>query len=63
VPGLNVSALGMAGSVPPASMAVGGCEVPNGPALPPPNPTPLAGAVLSEAEEEKSVQMGMVALK
>jgi hypothetical protein len=61
VPGSDVSASGMAGSVPQASMAVGGREVLDAPASPPPNPTPSTVATLLEAEMEKSVQMGMAA--
>jgi hypothetical protein len=50
-------------SVPLVSAAIGGPEVPNALALPPPNPTPSAGVVLSEVEMEKSVQMGMAMLE
>jgi hypothetical protein len=61
--GLDVSALGMAGSVPSASAVVGGHEVPNAPALPPHNPAPSAGVTLLEAEVDKSIQMGMAVLE
>jgi hypothetical protein len=61
--GSNVSASGMAGSVPSVSAAIGGREVPDAPASPLPNPTPSAGVVLSEAEVEKSMQKGMAALE
>jgi hypothetical protein len=63
VPGSDVFALGMAGSVPPASMNVGGREVLDAPALPLPNPTPSARAALLEVEVEKSIQMGMAILE
>jgi hypothetical protein len=63
VPGSDVSALRSASSIPLEFMAVEGREVPNAPASPPPNPTPSAGVVLSEAEVEKSMQEGMAALE
>jgi hypothetical protein len=53
--GSDVSALGTASNIPPASMAVGGCVVPDALASPPPNPILLAEVALSEAEVEKSV--------
>jgi hypothetical protein len=63
VPGLDVSALGMASSVPSVSTVVGGHEVPNALASPLPNPTPSVRAALLEAEVEKSIQMGMAVLE
>jgi hypothetical protein len=53
----------MTSSVPSVFMAVGGCEVSDAPASPPPNSTTLAEAALLETEVEKSIQMGMVALE
>jgi hypothetical protein len=55
VPGLDVCASRTTGSVPSVSVAVGGREMPDVPASPPPNPTPAAGVVLLEVEVEKSV--------
>jgi hypothetical protein len=63
VPGSDVSTLGIAGSVPPTSVAIGGNEVPDAPTSPPPNPTLSARMMLLEAEVEKSVQMGMAVLE
>jgi hypothetical protein len=53
VPGSEVSALEAAGGVPSVSVVVGGHEVPKTSASPPPNPTPSARVVLSEAEVEQ----------
>jgi hypothetical protein len=50
VPGLDVSASGTASSIPLASMAIGGHEVPDAPASPTPNPTSPVEVVLSEVE-------------
>jgi hypothetical protein len=61
--GSDISDSGTASSVPLASVAIGGREVPDVPASPPPNPTPSVGAALSEVKVEKSVQMGMAALE
>jgi hypothetical protein len=62
-PGSNISALGAVGSVPPVSTTIGRRGVLDAPALPSPNPTPSVGAALSEAEVEKSIQMGMAMLE
>jgi hypothetical protein len=43
--------------------AVVGQEKPTTPASPPPDPTLSAGAALSEAKVEKSIEMGMAALE
>jgi hypothetical protein len=63
VAGSDAFASKAAGSVPPVSVAVGEREVPEAPASPSPNPTPTVGAVLSEAEVERSIQMGMALLE
>jgi hypothetical protein len=52
-----------AGSIPLVFVAIGGHEVLDAPTSPPPNPTLLAEAVLSEVEVEKSMQEGMAALE
>jgi hypothetical protein len=63
MPGPDVSALEVAGGVPSASAAIGGREVLEAPASPPPHPTLSVGVALLEAEAEKSVQEEMVALE
>jgi hypothetical protein len=60
---LSVFALEVAGSVPPASVAIGGWEMSATPTLPSPKLAPSAGAALLEAEVEKSIEMGMAALE
>jgi hypothetical protein len=60
VAGSDVFASEAANNVPPMSAAVGGRGISATLASPPPNPTLLAGVVLSKVKVVKSVQMGMV---
>jgi hypothetical protein len=53
--GSDVYTSEVASNVPPASAAVGGQEVMDTLASPPPNPTPSDGVELLEAEVEKTV--------
>jgi hypothetical protein len=63
VPGSDVFASRMAGSVPLVSAVIGGRKVPDAPASPPLNATPLVGTALLEAKVEKSVRMGIAVLE